>query len=224
MPRSRRAPAPKQPPAKGRARARRLPPEERRAQLLDSAAAIVGTDGPAAVTMERLAERAAVSKGLGYAYFRDAEGVLLALWDREVDAVYRRVEAGLDRGDSFEAGLAAAFSAYLDVVAERGDLLGRLRARFGSQARPPRPIARRVRAFLAFWAKRIGEATGADRPTAYALAGMMVSAGDAAATSWRAGALTREEVERLCVGFQVGGLRAVVDAAHATRYGERTAR
>jgi AcrR family transcriptional regulator len=158
--------------------------------------------------MERLAERAGVSKGLGYAYFRDAEDVMLALWDREVSEVYRRVEAALDEATPLDEGLRRAVAAYFDIVAERGTLLGVLQARFGSASSGRRRIGRRVRAFLEFWADRIRRAAGVEPSAALALAGMMVNAADAAVRAWSARVLSREEAERLCVGFLVQGLRS----------------
>jgi AcrR family transcriptional regulator len=156
--------------------------------------------------MERLAGRAGVSKGLGYAYFRDAEDVMLSLWDREVSDVYRRVEAALDETTPFDEGLRRAVAAYFDLVAERGALLGVLQARFGTAGAGRRRIARRVRAFLGFWADRILQAAHVEPSTALALAGMMVNAADAAARAWGARIVSREEAERLCIGFLVQGL------------------
>src|SRR6266403_6308199 len=65
-------------------RARRLPAEQRREHLLDVGAAIILDSGFETLTMESVAERAGVSKGLGYAYFENAEELALALYDREM--------------------------------------------------------------------------------------------------------------------------------------------
>lgn len=198
------------PPSADRKRARRLPPQERRAQLLDVAAAILLEDGPAALTMERLAGRAGVSKGLGYAYFRDAEDVALSLWDREVSDVYRRVEEATGDAGSFEEGLRRAVRAYFDVVAERGVLLGKLQAHFGG-ARAGRRTARRVRAFLAFWSRRVQDGLGAPPPAAGTLAAMLLNAADAASRAWTGGVVEREEAERLCVAFVTAGMPAALE-------------
>jgi AcrR family transcriptional regulator len=196
-----------------RLRARRLSSASRRAQLLDTAARLLAEAGTEALTMERLAARAGVSKGLGYAYFRDAEDVMLSLWDREVSDVYARVEAALDETTPFDQGLRSAVAAYFDVVAERGALLGVLQARFGSAGSGRRRIARRVRAFLEFWAERIRRTAGVEPTTALALAGIMVNAADAAARAWSARVVSREEAERLCVGFLVQGLPGALSEA-----------
>lgn len=204
-------------PARGRA-GRRLPAEERRRQLLDVAAEILLEDGPRALTMERVAERAGVSKGLGYAYFQDADEIALTLWDREVAQVYDRVEAATQQAGQagqagrtgeaggFEEGLERAVHAYFDVVAERGELLGTLRRHFGS--RGERRIRRRVRAFVGFWSRQVSQAFPPLEPgAATTLAAMMLNAADAGVQSWGAGLVDRARAERLCVGFMAAGMR-----------------
>lgn len=58
----------------------RLAPAERRRHLIDTARAIVIDDGTAALTMERLATRAGVSRGLAYTYFGNRAGLVRELW------------------------------------------------------------------------------------------------------------------------------------------------
>jgi AcrR family transcriptional regulator len=199
--------------------ARRLPAAERRAQLLDVAAEILREGGPGALTMERLAERAGVSKGLGYAYFQDADEVALTLWDREVAQVYERVEAATADADDFAQGLRRAVRAYFDVVAERGELLGTLRGHFGS--RGEQRIRRRVRRFLEFWSGRVQRAFPLEPAAATALAAMMLSAADACVQSWGAGRLGRDEAERLCVDFMAQGMGGAAPAAAGRRRAAR---
>ena len=90
-------------------RARRLPAEQRREHLLDVGAAIILDSGFETLTMESVAERAGVSKGLGYAYFENAEELALALYDREMAEFYRRIleaTAGVESFEPFVARLA----------------------------------------------------------------------------------------------------------------------
>jgi AcrR family transcriptional regulator len=205
------AAAPRQRSRPGRPAGRRLPAAQRRAQLLDVAAEILREGGPGALTMERLAERANVSKGLGYAYFRDADEVALTLWDREVAQVYERVEQATSAAADFEEGLRRAVHAYFEVVAERGELLGTLRGHFGS--RGERRIRRRVRRFLDFWARRVSQAVAVEPGVATALAAMMLNAADACVQGWGAGLLGRDEAERLCADFMARGMSGAA-AAH----------
>lgn len=55
---------------------------DRRRQLLDVTASLLATEGTRAVTMERVAEVAGVSKALPYAHFANAEELLVALYQR----------------------------------------------------------------------------------------------------------------------------------------------
>lgn len=65
------------------ARTPRLPPEERRRQLLDAALDILATDGFDAVNVESVARRAGVTRPVVYDQFGDLDGLLVALVDRE---------------------------------------------------------------------------------------------------------------------------------------------
>lgn len=68
-----------------RSYAPRLPPAERREQVLDAALALTVSGGVAAVTMEAIAEAAQVTKPVVYGAFANADAVLAALVDREQD-------------------------------------------------------------------------------------------------------------------------------------------
>jgi AcrR family transcriptional regulator len=71
------------PTAPRRPYAPRLPPEERRAQLLDAALEIVAEDGMPAVSIEAIARRAGVTRPVVYGVFADLEELMNALLERE---------------------------------------------------------------------------------------------------------------------------------------------
>jgi len=183
----------------------RLSRAARRAQLLDVAAGILLDSGFRVLTMESLAERAGVSKGLGYAYFENADALALELYDREVGELYGRVEAAVAGAADFESRIRAGVSEYLDVVAERGALIGVLEARMQGRwfARAGR---RRVGQFLAFWAKQIESDLGVAPELAAPLAAAKVAAVDACARAARRRKLPRARIEELCAQFALGGL------------------
>jgi AcrR family transcriptional regulator len=191
------------------ARARRLPGPQRREHLLDVAAALLRSDGFEALTMEGVAQRAGVSKGLGYAYFDNAEELALALFEREVGEIYRRVEEAMSSGAVFEARVRAALGAYLDVVAARGGLFAILQTKLSGR-RLKRSIRQRVDAFVEFWSQRIQEEFGVAPPLARCLAGGVLSFADACARAWSVGRVGREEMEDGCVRFIVAGLHAAL--------------
>jgi AcrR family transcriptional regulator len=76
---------PTQPPA-------RLPREQRRAQLLDITKAIVGEDGLHAVSIDRVAREAGVSRPIVYEHFGELGGLLKALLAREGERALRQLE------------------------------------------------------------------------------------------------------------------------------------
>ena len=64
-------------------RARRMAPEERREQLLDSAVAYIMERGLSDFSLEKIAQRAGVSTPLIYKYFPKREDILRAVLERE---------------------------------------------------------------------------------------------------------------------------------------------
>jgi AcrR family transcriptional regulator len=194
-----------------RPRALRLSAAARREHLLDVAASMLNEAGFEALTMEGLAERAGVSKGLGYVYFENADDLALALFDREVARIYHRVENALSSSASepFEERLHRALSAYLDVVLERGVLLGPLQARFGARW-VKRKGRRRIAGFVDFWAEELIAELALAPERARIVARMLLAAADTCAREWRVGRLSRAEAEKICVGFVMGGLGGVL--------------
>lgn len=102
---------------------RRLSREERREQLLDVASELVVEQGIGALTMERLAEWAEVSKALPYHHFRDSDDVLVALHDREVVLLATRVDQALGALTDDDDPVAVLVATYFQAVEDRGDIL-----------------------------------------------------------------------------------------------------
>ena len=65
----------------------RLDPEARQAQILDHAARLIGAEGLASVSMERIARAAGISKALVYNYFSSQTVLLRALLKRDLERV-----------------------------------------------------------------------------------------------------------------------------------------
>ncbi len=168
--------------------------------------------------MEGLAERAGVSKGLGYNYFDDVHDVVSALWDREVAEVYRRIEEETleSATEDFEARMGRAIEVYLELVSERGTLLGALE-RTLSRAGARSGARRRVRAFVSFWADQIESALSLPRPRAEVLAAMILSAVDASVRTWQAKRITRADAAQLSLAFLFDGIRGVQELERKAR-------
>ena len=71
--------------------AARLPPDERRAQLLDAALAVIARDGYRGVTVEAIAREAGVTRPVVYGAFPDLGALLGALLDRQERRVLRQL-------------------------------------------------------------------------------------------------------------------------------------
>ena len=92
----------------------------RRAQLLDAAVALLEAEGPGAVTMERLADRAGVSKPVVYDHFANRTELVLGVLAR----TWAEIDAGLAARAATPATpaarLRATFEALLDTAARQG--------------------------------------------------------------------------------------------------------
>src|SRR6185503_18095169 len=90
---------------------------ERREQILDAAAVVfIGRD-PVDVTFEEIAEAAGVSRALVYNYFGDRNGLLEALYRRNVEVLRLRTVDGLERAGNQHPAIAEALLAHFDVAA-----------------------------------------------------------------------------------------------------------
>jgi AcrR family transcriptional regulator len=77
---------------------RRLTPEQRRAELLECAHAVVNEHGPSGLSLELVAERAGCSRNTAYTYFPNREALVGELQDRMRTRLGERVRAELSSG------------------------------------------------------------------------------------------------------------------------------
>jgi AcrR family transcriptional regulator len=106
------------------ATANRLPAAERREQLLDVTKAIVAAQGFHAVSIERVAREAGVSRPIVYGHFTDLQGLLEALVLRESARALGQLQEFLP--DDLGAGdpralLLAGLRGYLEAVRDDPD-------------------------------------------------------------------------------------------------------
>jgi AcrR family transcriptional regulator len=126
--------------------ARRLPPERRRAQLLDAASDLAAGRDLATLSVQDIARHAGVSEGLLYHYFPTKQALLDAAAARAAETMTAALEAGGADGDP-RALLLSGLGAYLDHV--RADPVGwrvLLAARSGEPARIAAAMDARSRA------------------------------------------------------------------------------
>ena len=102
---------------------KRLSPEVRKAQIVESAATIVLRQGCLPIPLEQLAIAAGVSKALIYAYFPTQQALFNVLLARELRGLN---EAGLGAASNESTLIAAALACagvYFEQIARRGPLI-----------------------------------------------------------------------------------------------------
>ncbi|MCO5319509.1 MAG: TetR/AcrR family transcriptional regulator [Microthrixaceae bacterium] len=174
-------------------RARRMPRDKRREQLLDVAATLLTTRGAQAVTMERLAEWAGVSKALPYSHFDNSNDVLLALRNREnqrlADVVWQAAESAPVGNRA-----ASVIAAFFDAAEDQSDLLGMLT---GPGAIVAGPDEAREREGAEFVAEVLEVHFSMTPRRAAATAPVLLGACIGAADGWGEGEITRHTAEQL---------------------------
>ena len=108
---------------------KRMPKEQRRLQLLETASAIVRAHGTDALTLAHLAEQAGVTKPIAYEHFGTRAGLLVALYrhydDRQAQAVRLALET---RAHSLDDVIGILSAAYVDCVLSSGPEFGAIAA------------------------------------------------------------------------------------------------
>jgi AcrR family transcriptional regulator len=101
--------------------AARMPPEERREQLLDATLEVIAERGFGAVTIDAVARGAGVARPVVYRLFDDRAGLLAALFGREQERALSQIAAAIpaipDERDPDEL-LVAGLRVFLEAVAE----------------------------------------------------------------------------------------------------------
>jgi len=100
-----------------RVRGARLPRQERRAQLLDSALGVFVAQGYHAAAMDDIAERAGVSKPVLYQHFPGKLDLYLALLDTSCDVIIDNCRRALESTHDNKLRVTAAMHAFYDYMA-----------------------------------------------------------------------------------------------------------
>lgn len=106
--------------------------DRRRAEIVDAAELLYAETGWDAITMDQVARRARLSRGLVYVYFRDKADLHLALVERALDTLRLRFEAareGKARGIDEVEAIGLAYYAYAHELPHYFDACSRFEAR-----------------------------------------------------------------------------------------------
>lgn len=165
--------------------------KDRRNQLLETATALILSHGVAAMSMERLALEAGVSKALPYKHFENTEAVLSFLYQRETRALGKQVWKALSEAEPDEDLIRVGISTYFDEIVSRGPVLAAL-SKPGSTIAA---VADPDQAGVIFEVEVLSTFHGVSRPRAKAIAGLIQGAVVGAASTLRQGHAGRSELE-----------------------------
>lgn len=188
----------------------RLSREQRREQLLDSAASVLIDKGVAALTMEGVAEVAGVSKALPYSHFENASELLKALRDRELDRFGESIVGAVRDADGYEARIAAAVHSYFGFIAHRGSVLVAV-----LRSMPMDESEQQKRQNPAFFAKIFQKELGMSEATAKVASSVFVVGVSGAVDAWVSEVANRATIEAITVQAVVGGAAAIAAAERA---------
>lgn len=171
--------------------------EDRRDHLLDEAARLLVGQGPAAMSMERLAEAAGVSKALPYKHFDNVEDVLVALYRRETSALGQAIWRALSRAGPGDDLVRISVRTYFDQLTARGPVLSALSPPGASVP----ALADPGRAGVRFSVEVLQRFHGLDRARAKTVGGMVQGAIVGAADTWLLRAARRRDLEDALVAM-----------------------
>jgi AcrR family transcriptional regulator len=173
----------------------RLTRDARREQLLDAAAKLLVERGASAVTMERLAEWAGVSKALPYAHFDNSDEVLIALHRRVVTDLGSRILQALASAERGTDLVPVVVRTYLDTVSDLGPILEAVTAPGSHSAE----LADRDRVGPRFVARLLVDHFDVPRARADAVAPVVLAALTGAVSAWSDRVAKRAEVEEMSI-------------------------
>jgi AcrR family transcriptional regulator len=192
--------------------------QERREQFLDLAARLIQRGGLGAVTMERVAEQAGISKRILYRHFANADDLLVELFRREVVKGRAQIRDALatNSGLASRAGLRIFFQSLTDGDQVLPELLAMRTSVSG-------PLEEAKDAFVVegeqYFSAKYRYHLGLSESTARIAATVVMAAMNGAIRSWDKGYGSPEEIEAVVAALIDGGLKNLADLG-----GRRTAR
>jgi AcrR family transcriptional regulator len=179
---------------------------ERREFFLDIVAELVAEEGLAAVTMERVAVMAEVSKPVLYRHFGDRGALLTALLERcwqELDAA---VQAKLRAARTLDDSLLALVTGYFDELDRQGPVLQLMVVSGWHEPAVEQARRRRHRAAEQQWSAFYQQRIGLPRKVADPAAAILRSALEGAAAYHIDHPANRNEVVTTCIAVMRAGL------------------
>lgn len=165
--------------------AARMPRDARREALLDAAAALVAAGEVDSVSMETVAEVAAVSRPLVYKHFANRADLLAAVYRREASRLHAELSAAVAAESTIEGKFRALIRGALQAQAERGASLAALSAAGARTADLRRTQRDRNRNTVRHFARQAVAELGVDERKAKVCLSIVLRAIDGVLAEWR---------------------------------------
>lgn len=192
-------------------RRRRLTSKQRRAWLLDAAAAQLREQGFDSMSMETLKDRAGVSRALLYNYFEGLDDLLVSLYTREIGELDKQIAAAAAPASGFEAKLRAALHAYFEFDEAHAGVFRQLQPRMTKQRLGPK-FRDGLLTILMTWPDPLG-ALGVSPGLAESVARASLGSIEMLVVVWRNGMIERDLAESVAFEYSLAGLHAAARTA-----------
>lgn len=192
--------------------------DQRRAQFVEAAIAVIEQEGPV-VSVDRIAAEAGVGRQSLYRQFQDRADLDRAVADRAADLLIDDLVPHLRPGDDLDVVIREALAAYLSYVQRHLHLYRFVRAHeSGADFDTVQRVKATVGARIAVLARDLLVAGGADAGAADTLATAVVGLADAVLSRWLEdpGALRADEVVRRLAVMVRGAGEALLEARPAS--------
>ena len=188
---------------------RRLDPEVRKHMILDRTAALVAADGIAAVTMDRVAREAGVSKPLVYAYFPNVTTLLQELLLRDQRRLWDEQTTAVSEAKDFDELIRFTTQTYLKHVEKSGMHIPRLMSEPSVAAVFQQNEHERRQRVVDFLAKEMSRTLKIPREIANLVTELSMGMTGTAGELVSRGAVSRKKAEEILVCLYQGNLQAL---------------
>ena len=186
-------------------RSARMGAAERRTQLLDVAADIVAGGGVEALTIEAVAAKAGVHRPVVYRHFENAERLLDATIDRELEELGGATSAAVQGLEGIEPRLRAAVTSWMEHFAKSAALTSAALIESPATAGVRRRRRAQNRASMTFFVRELRSA-GLDADDAAVVAAIMLHGLVGLVSLWRARRVTRSVAIDRFVAITLGAV------------------
>ena len=188
---------------------RRLDPEVRKHMILDRTAALVAAEGVAAVTMDRIAREAGVSKPLVYAYFPNVTTLLQELLLRDQRRLWEEQTTAVSDASYFDDLIRLTTQTYLKHVEKSGMHIQRLMSEPSVAAVFQQNERERRTRVVDFLAKEMSRTLGIPREIAGLVTELSMGMTGTAGELVSRGAVSRKKIEELLLCLYKGNTAAL---------------